>query len=199
MGATSPDGIHWTKTKRPILIYRPEIGAQGVGEIGATMFGMYHRPSLMFDQGKWRCWFDYISGSSLALGYAECPEGSFADPSAWSVVRAGDKPLLENFPNPDVIRVGNHYYAYSDSGGYGSGGWPSRHICEAVSSDGIDWHVLGHIPPEPDVPATHIPEALVLEENGKTKIVVFYACQVGGEPYDYRYDRIRYMWRYEPQ
>jgi len=36
----------------------------------------------------------------------------------------------------------------------------------------------------------------VLEEDGETWIVLFYACQIGGEPnYDYRYSRIRYMKR----
>jgi hypothetical protein len=192
MGATSPDGIHWTKTKRPILINRADIGARG----GYVAGGMYLRPSLMFDQGKWRCWFDYWTGSSLAMGYAECSEDGFLDPAAWRVVRAGEQPLLDNFPNPAVVRVGSRYYAYSDPAGFGQG-WPGRRICEAVSGDGINWRVLGHILPESDTPATHVPEPLVVKEGGRTKIVVFYSCQVGGEPYDFRYNRIRYMWRYE--
>lgn len=32
-----------------------------------------------------------------------------------------------------------------------------------------------------------------------TWLVVFYACQIGGDPYDYRYNRIRYMKRPLPR
>jgi hypothetical protein len=191
MGATSPDGIHWTKTIRPILIYRPDIGAKD----GAVHGGLYHRPSLLFDQGKWRCWFDYWTGRSLAMGYAECPEGSFSDPAAWRVIRAGSNPVLDNFPNPDVVKVGSTYHAFADSMGYDKHPWTGRRICEAVSSNGIDWRVRGFVLPEKDTPATHVPQALVIDECGKAELVIFYACQVGGEPYDYRYDRIRSMIR----
>lgn len=197
MGATSPDGIHWTKTKRPILIYAPEVGLRGQGILGVTEYGMYLRPSLMFDEGKWKCWFDYKSPRSTAMGYAECPADRFVDATAWRIIRAGDKPALESWPNPDVIRVGGRYYSYADPHGFDPHPWKGRRICEAVSDDGIDWKVTGHIPTDPDTPATHVPEALVLEENGKKKIVLFYSCQVGGEPYSYYYNRIRYMWRYE--
>jgi hypothetical protein len=120
------------------------------------------------------------------------------DPSAWKMIRAGNNPLIRDWPNPDVIKVGHKYYAYSDADGYDSDQWTGRHITEAVSNDGNNWTVLGNIPPESDTPATHVPEALVLKEKGQYKIVLFYACQIGGKPYDYRYNRIRYMWRYEP-
>lgn len=196
MGATSSDGIHWTKTRRPILVHAPDLRYKSKSGV-PPMHGIYHRPSLMFDEGKWKCWFDYWTEHGLCMGYAECPSDSFTDPSAWRFVRAGSNPALVEWPNPDVIKVGKHYYSYADPNGYSAQMWPSRHIAEAVSDDGINWRVMGHIPPESDTPATHVPEALVLKENGRTKIVLFYGCQIGGDPYNYRYDRIRYMWRYE--
>ncbi|MHB0998063.1 MAG: glycoside hydrolase family protein [Armatimonadota bacterium] len=196
MGAKSKDGIHWTKTERAILMHEPDLDLPPSGESTTPMHGMYHRPSLMFDNGKWKCWFDYWTESGISMGYAECPSDKFMNPSAWKVVRAGSNPLLKEWPNPDVIKVGRKYYAYSDPGGYTPPGWPSRHIAEAVSDDGINWTVTGHIPPEADTPATHVPEAFVMKENGRAKIILFYGCQIGGDPYDYRYDRIRYMWRW---
>jgi len=41
-----------------------------------------------------------------------------------------------------------------------------------------------------------VPEALVMREGGETWLYLFYACQIGGEPYDYRYNRIRFMRRH---
>ncbi|MGQ9732998.1 MAG: hypothetical protein ACUVX8_17205 [Candidatus Zipacnadales bacterium] len=56
--------------------------------------------------------------------------------------------------------------------------------------------MLGFIEPDSDTPANHVPEAFVLDNNGELWIILFYACQNGGEPdYDYRYSRIRYMRR----
>jgi hypothetical protein len=76
-------------------------------------------------------------------------------------------------------------------------GWASRQIAEAVSSDGINWKVTGYLDPDSDTPADQVPEAFVMhQKDGRDKIYVFYACQIGGNPYDYQYDRIRYMWRY---
>ncbi|MHB1458011.1 MAG: hypothetical protein ACYC0V_13970 [Armatimonadota bacterium] len=196
MGATSNDGIHWTKTPAPILMNAPDLKQTPGGETTVPMHGMYHRPSLMFEKGKWKCWFDYWTESGISMGYAECPADKFMDPAAWKIIRAGGDPLLKEWPNPDVVKVGSKYYSYADPGGYKPDGWPSRHIAEAVSNDGINWTVNGHIPPESDTPATQVPEAFVSKENGRYKITVFYGCQIGGEPYDYRYDRIRSMWRW---
>jgi hypothetical protein len=66
---------------------------------------------------------------------------------------------------------------------------------EAVSIDGLHWVVLGYVDPDADTPAIHVPEAFLRQEGGKTWMYVFYACQRGGKPYDFRYDRIRCMRR----
>lgn len=197
MGAVSRDGIHWTRSAAPVLVHGPDYSAPERGAFAGRLHGMYHRPSIMFDGGKWKCWFDYNSGRSLAMGYAECDADAFLDPPSWKVLAGGKYPLLEEWPNPDVVKVGKKYYAYSDPGGYPATGWAARQVAEAVSDDGIRWDVLGFIRPDSDTPANHVPEAFVMEKNGKSKIILFYACQIGGDPYDYRYNRIRYMWRYE--
>lgn len=198
MGAVSDDGIHWKKSERPILIYEPEIGQPGYRpeQDDAVRHGMYHRPSLMRDGGRWRMWFDYWRDSQYGtcMGLAET-EGEFLDPAAWRLVRGGDDPALVHWPNPDVVKVESKYYCYADPYVYGNHVWSGRQIAEAVSDDGITWHEVGFIRPDSDTPANHVPEAVVIEEGGEPWIVLFYACQNGGEPYDYRYSRIRYMRR----
>ncbi len=196
MGAVSKDGIHWKRSPEPLLLNKNELGAPH-GKGSTFLGGMYHRPSLMWDAGRWRMWFDYWAGrhGGCAMGYGEC-RGDFLDPSAWRIVRAGDKPLLPNWPNPEVVKVGSRYLAFSDPPvpGYGPG-WPARQICEAVSDDGLTWTILGHVPPDADTPALQIPTPFLDTAHTPPRLVVFYACQIGGEPYNWRYDRIRYMWR----
>jgi len=198
MGATSGDGIHWRTSTRPILMNQSDVGSAPVTSGDAHAYGSYLRPSLMRDGGVFRLWFDYwLPGGGVSMGYAE-NRGDFADPGDWHVVRAGDGPCLESFPNPSVVRLGDLYFAYGDppvTGDVATNGWQARKITEAVSPDGLRFHVLGHIEPELDVPAAHVPEALAREEDGRTWIYVFYSRQRGGDPYDYRYDEIRLMRR----
>lgn len=192
MGAVSDDGIEWQRSEDPLLVFEPEIGAPRHGPGDAFKHGMYHRPSLLFDQGKWRLWFDYWTGSDVAMGYAEGDPAAFLK-GRFNVLRAGDEPVLHEWPNPAVIRVGGKYRSLADPSGYGEG-WPGRQLAEAESEDGIRWRVLGWIPPDKDTPACHVPSPTVIREaDGSQWLVVFYACQIGGEPYDYRYNRIRYM------
>jgi len=165
----------------------------GDARTDAFRWGMYHRPSLMFDDGCWRLWFDYWTGTDVAMGYAEGDEEAFLR-GGFRVVRAGADPLLHEWPNPAVVKVNSTYYAFADPSGYGIG-WPGRQLAEAESDDGIRWRILGYLPPDPDTPACHVPAPFVDRRNGADWLVVFYACQVGGDPYDYRYDRIRYMRR----
>jgi hypothetical protein len=196
MAAESDDGIHWTRAPRPILLHEPELGVLEKPEEPAYT-GMFHRPSLMFDDGRWRLWFDYwVAGPrGICMGHAEC-DGDPLDAAAWHITHDLAEPLLLEWPNPDVIRVGDRYYAYGDPNGYpGQEGWPSRQMCEAVSDDGLSWRVLGFIAPDEDTPACHVPEAFVEPGTDPPVIRLFYACQIGGEPYNWRYDRIRAMRR----
>lgn len=81
------------------------------------IYGSYHRPSILFENGVFEMWFDYWTPRGVAMGYVE-NHGEFLNPDDWQVIRAGKNPCLWEFPNPDVIRVGDRYYAYGDPGGY---------------------------------------------------------------------------------
>jgi hypothetical protein len=193
MGAISEDGIHWERSAKPLVIYEPAIGAER-GPNDSFIYGMYHRPALLFDQGKWRLWFDYWTGEDVAMGYAEAALNEFMR-GDFEVKYAGATPLLREWPNPAVVKHGDTYYGFADPSGYGQG-WPGRQMAEATSQDGLRWRILGWIPPDPDTPACHVPTPTVIEDEKGVWLVVFYACQLGGEPdYDYRYNRIRYMKR----
>jgi hypothetical protein len=194
MGATSTDGINWTRSAAPLLMYAPEVGKKE-DTTSALYKGMFHRPSLMWDNDHWRLWFDYWQPDlvGLGMGHAEC----YGDPmvaSNWTITNDLNSALIANWPNPDVVKLGGVYYAYGDPVGYPDGtGWTSRQLSEAVSVDGINWEVRGFIDPDSDAPANHVPEAAVLKVNGRTLLYLFYACQVGGTPYDSHYNRIRAM------
>lgn len=202
MGATSKDGITWIKTEQPLLIESPE--AQDPASDGGWI-GDFHRPSLMWEDGRWRLWFDYwYTGHGLCMGYAE-NTGGFTEAGGFKPAHDLTKPLIVNWPNPEVIRVGDTYHAFADPGGYpgqfeGPGaGWRSRQLCEAVSEDGLTWEIAGFIAPDPDAAACHVPQALLTRRDGRDWLYLFYATQRGGTElngnYDYRYDRIRAMRR----
>lgn len=196
MGAASRDGIHWLKSGEPLLLQRKELGAKH-GDGGEFPNGMYHRPSLLWDDGRWKMWFDYWKDDrdGICMGYAEC-RGRFLESADWKVVRAGNEPLLTAWPNPEVVRIGRKYYSFADPPiPPDTHPWRARKIAEAESDDGLNWRVLGHVEPESNTPACHVPTPFVDESTNPPQLVLFYACQIGGEPYDYRYDRIRYMTR----
>jgi type 1 glutamine amidotransferase len=188
MGATSKDGIHWTRTAAPILIEPSNIGGKPVepGAYGHPT-GNYHRPSLMHENGIFKIWFDCIVlGKPMMTLYAE-NRGEFTNPEDWKILRGMDNPCINDYPNPEVVKVGDLYYAYGDPGSYGKG-WVGRKICEAASVNGMDWVLLGYSEPDADAQAHHVPEAFVREEDGKTYVYVNYGTQKFN---DYRYDRIR--------
>lgn len=197
MGAVSEDGLNWRRSAKPILVHEADYGSPHVPGGEAHLYGSYHRPSLLHEGGRFRMWFDYWAGDrdGCSMGYAEC-RGDFLNPSDWKVVRAGTTPVLRQFPNPDVVRVGNRLYAYGDPPEGSSHPWTARKITEAVSVDGLSWRILGHIKAGSEAPALHVPEAFVERFGRRWKLHLFYACQVGGDPYDYRYDRIRRMERW---
>lgn len=195
-GAVSDDGLHWTRTTEPILLHKPDLGGVSTPDGDAHEHGSYHRPTLLYEKGVWRLWFDYWAGRGpgLSMGYAE-NRGDFMNPAQWKVIRADDNPCLPQFPNPDVVRMGGKLLAYADPAIGSPHPWIARQITEAESTDGLHWKVNGHIKSDPDAPAIHVPEAFVHREGGRTVLDLFYATQIGGDPYNYRYDRIRVMRR----
>jgi len=191
MGAVSNDGIHWTKTAQPLLI-EPEEAQHPETDEGWA--GDFNRPSLMWEDGKWRLWFDYWHPQyGVSMGYAENTD-EFAAPNGFKVMHDLAEPLLPCWPNPEVVRVG-----YPPKVGGPDAGWASRALCEAVSDDGLHWDVVGFIGPDPDAAACHVPQALVTRVEGKEWLYLFYATQRGRRDqqdlYDYRYDRIKAMRR----
>lgn len=198
MGATSEDGLTWKPTRAPILIYAPNIGAPLVrpGEY-MPADGLYHRPSLRREGGVWRLWFDCFTGTDMPMAYAE-NRGDFTNPEEWRVLRGHTKPVLANFPNPDVVRVKDVLFAYGDPGGYKplappagtkfDAAWASRKILEAVSLNGLDWCPLGYIERDADAQANEVPVAYVERAGRDHWIYVNYGAQVFGS---YCADRIR--------
>lgn len=203
MGATSKDGIHWTKTETPILIWNKEslnrwdIAWRNPAPPPDEYYGSYHRPSLMFDKGIWRLWFDYYHpGTFVCMGYAECT-GDFMNSENWKVIHAGSDSLLKDWPNTSVIKINDEkYYAFSDAPGYPAEyGGDGRVLTMAESKDGLHWKMLGHLRPE-GMEASHVPEAFISKESDGTWLYLFYAWKPESQPdkpWDYRYKEIRYM------
>ena len=202
MGATSEDGIHWTKTEQPLLIESEE--AQNA-ETTDKHICDFHRPSLMWHEGKWKLWFDYWNHpNGVCMGYAE-NTGEFGAPDAFVVQHdLRTEPLIKNWPNPDVVIIDDKYHVFADPVGYpptethseSARTWSSRALCEAVSTDGLQWRVKGYIPPDDDTPACQVPQTLLTTISGERRLYLFYSTQRGGTPtYDFRYNRIRAIWR----
>ncbi len=204
LGATSPDGIHWEKTDAPIAIWEHEFDRPWEivdGEIPPApdeYYGGYHRPSLMFDEGRWKLWFDYFHpGTFVSMGYAE-NRGDFRDSDDWTIVRAGKEPLIKDWPNPSVVRHKDTYYAFSDAPGYPlEWGGDTRQITMAASPDGLDWTIQGHIRPHGRA-SSHVPVARVFHIDGRDWLYLFYAWKPAQQPdelWDFRYKELRYMRR----
>ena len=217
MGATSKDGINWTKSEAPILVWEEELGKRepvtnnGIDFQGKPFYGLYHRPSIIWDEedNKWKMWFDYMVNDKMSMGYAE-NEGDFLNPDDWVAICKDDEPALLNFTNPEVKKIGDKYLAYGDpSVDFYSinddriqpkgtdpleRGWMTRQLVEAQSTDGIEWTVTGYIPPDSDHPASHVP-AMYIEDD---HLFLYYATQIGytksgGDvsKYDEKYDALR--------
>ncbi len=119
MGAVSDEGVHWQRSKEPILSNPNDYGAPTVPQGDSHPYGSYHRPSLLYEE-KFKMWFDYWHPKfGVCMGYAE-NRGDFLNPKDWRIFRAGERPCLEEFPNPDVVKVGDVYFAFADPSGYGN-------------------------------------------------------------------------------
>ena len=183
MGAVSKDGINWTKTNEPILIWDKEyIEGWDAREPKPPSVGGYHRPSLTWDEeeDKWKIWFDYyLPGTFLSMGYA-VNNGEFMEPSHWQVLHAGENPQLKNWPNPEVVKINGRYYAFSDCTDFGAqlGPQNDRQIVMAYSTNGYDWKVIGRMLPEDKKYGTHLPQTFVEEVDGELVLHIFYSMVI---------------------
>jgi len=160
MGATSTDGIHWNKTEKPLLIaavdnkYPPDPCPDRIGD--------FHRPCLLWDDtaSKWKLYFDYYNAhvTGCNTGMAE-NKGDFAT-GKFEFKHSLDKPLIMDWPNPEVVKIGSCYFAFSDAPGYNDvdapagkemdKGWQSRQLRMAKSNDGMVWEKMYYIKPVRD-------------------------------------------------
>jgi len=203
MGATSKDGIHWKKTQQPLLIAAEDLPSP---RPNSHRIGDYARPSLHCEKGTWKMWMDYwIPGKGVCLGLAE-NSGDFQEKGGFQVVHQLASPLLVDWPNPDVVQIGDTYHAFADPGGWPmrekDSHWMTRQLREAVSRDGVHWERLDFIPPDSDADACHVPHAFLTSLDGKRWLYLFYATQIGNSrkdgTYHYQYDKIRAMRRMLP-
>jgi len=213
MGATSNDGINWVRSKMPLLIWEGEYGIDENITRSATndtYFGMYQRPSIMYDDGKWKIWFDYWagynSGNGTSIGYAE-NVGDFLTSTDWNKITTDTKPLLTQCVDFDVVKISNVYFGYADPfiGSFKindpeikneSPEWSMRQIVEFQSYDGLKWTATGYFRPDTGYPANQIPQVFLDHINNR--ICVFYSTQRGkreGGGYDWRWDNLRYMYK----
>lgn len=213
MGAASTDGINWTRTKAPLLIWEKEYGMDediSRSPKNDTYFGMYQRPSLMYDGGKWKIWYDYWagynSGNGTSIGYAE-NSGNFMDPKSWNRKTGDTTPLIKQFVDIDVVKIGRIYYAYGDPYLQACGisdpeikvespEWSLRQIVETQSEDGLKWKITGYFRPDAGSPTNQIPQVFLDHKN--QRVCIFYATQrglQGSSSYDWHWNNFRYMYK----
>lgn len=217
--ATSTDGIHWDISEEPILIWENEIGHDDRNS--SSYYGGYQRPSLMYEDGIWKCWFDYAASShGQRVGYAE-NRGDIFNPNDWKRINVltkeddwkefGTKTIMG--VDFEVIKIGSTYYAYGDpyldwfgirddklpklSSAIDPSGWSRRQIVEYQSKDGLNWKVTGYFLPDTGYDASQIPQPFIDHKN--QRVCIFYATQRGTKysktSYDWRWDNIRFMYK----
>jgi hypothetical protein len=221
MGATSTNGIDWITSSAPILEWENERTnpyVPGAAWGPPNYYGAYHRPSLMLDDNKWKLWFDYYTPDSskwLCLGYAENTNinnflnGNLTSPpvgqSKWTVMRANNNPVLENWPNPNVIKINNKFYSFADSSSASPPSKPGipatylggdgRITAIAESYDGINWQKTGMLLPD-SLDCSNIPEGFVSEESDGTWLYLFYAWKPKTpelQEFEFRYKKVKYI------
>ena len=185
MAAISEDGLHWTKSGFPVLMYASNWGESiGLAEEGRYLMhprGGYARPSLMIEDGKFRAWFDAVIDGLFVMLYAE-NSGNFLEPNDWNIVRGMGNPALKGFPNPEVIKIEDIYLAFGDPP-HPEGpetGWGARKITWAASLNGHDWKLLGHMKADAGWQATLVPEAIAVEEGSDTWVYLNYGTMIHG-------------------
>jgi uncharacterized repeat protein (TIGR01451 family) len=128
--ATSPDGIHWTKSGgNPVLV---------PGQSGAWDAAGVYAPSVIYDGGVYKMWYRGRDTNGIGrIGYATSPDGI-----TWT--KSGNNPVLNvgspgswdgnEVTEPSVIKVSNTYHLWY----VGNDGVTLR-IGQATSADGIYW------------------------------------------------------------
>ena len=164
-GAVSVDGIHWKKTNKTLLDASYEIPTKP----DHGRLADFHRPCLMWDDGKWKLWFDYWNDikHEISMGYAE-NTGDFFKDGGFVIKHNLSKPLINNWPNPEIVKIDDKYYAYSDPQGFGDydkndseGVWLTRQIREATSNDGMHWKMGDFIPRSTKADIFHVPQSFI--------------------------------------
>jgi hypothetical protein len=172
MFAKSLDGINWTLSNGPILIYEPEIGVLE-NEADPAYKGLYHMPSLLHDGDRWRVWFHFWHSGSHT-GYAECLDTNDPlEPSSWRIINGMDNEL--NVPSyPDVEKIGGTYYSfitnyyYSYSNVYG--------LRELNTKDALSFTVADSYIPTDEGYSIERPSALhIIDSNYQSWVYVFYS------------------------
>lgn len=220
MGAVSVDGIHWVRSSAPLMIWTYEAGYNETQNSDGYMGG-YQRPSIMYENGKWRMWFDYKYNR---LGYAECT-GDFMTPESWELKQCQDINGMTIWAvDFDVAKVGDIYYAYGDpylywydniySDKYAAlelevyenkdpDHWRMRQLVEYQSYDGITWIPTGFFLPD-TIPnndygygANQVPQIFLDHENDR--VCIFYATQRGlsggAQEYDWTWSNFRMIYK----
>jgi putative two-component system response regulator len=140
MRATSPDGVHWTRTG---AVMSPSEDYEG---------DKIDPMTVIFEDGIYKMWYGSEGFGGCAC-YATSPDGI-----NWT--RHPGNPVLRKTPGSwdnegaggqhSVIRAGNKYYMYYKGFGGADPGWSFYGMAE--SSDGINWAKRGKIlSPEPEI------------------------------------------------
>lgn len=170
-GAYSLDGVNWIKLRQPLIVSEKEAGFAPKNHSREQWTNVHlARPTLMYDEGKFKLWYDYWFESFPAMGYAELEAPPTLDAfsqSQWTIKQGNGKPAIRNWTNPTVVKTPNGYFSYSDSllGEYDSNNpWDVRKLHEAYSTDGMNWVINGHIPHLSNCMG-HAPETLFLNNE----------------------------------
>lgn len=212
VGAVSTDGINWTNADGPLLVWEHEKGfdenAVGGWYTGNGYYGALGQPSLLYDDGVWKCWFTYnASVMSARWGYAE-NHGDFLDPNDWQFIKYYDDPTnILGSTDFDVIKIGDKYHAFANTWinyygltydyleNYPLSDWRnmgSTCLTHFISSNGIDWAPVGYFYPDDGTPANNCSQ--VMYDPKTNNVCLFYAVMRGqGEHpwFDWRWHAIR--------
>lgn len=212
IGAISTDGINWIKAEGPLLIWENEKGfnenAVGGWYAGNGYYGALGQPSLLYEDGVWKCWFTYnASVMSARWGYAE-NHGDFINPDDWQFINYYDNPLnIVGSTDFDVIKIGDIYYGFANTwinyfgltydylANYPLSDWQSMGstcLTQFMSYDGIEWTPIGYFYPDDDTPANNCSQ--VMYDPKTNNICLFYAVMRGMSDvpwFDWRWYAIR--------